>query len=209
MLEARPERTRRHRHRVALGLRGYHRGPRRRIAADSQTPSRSRRKQSTPLSATGAQWLAAASGDRGRVSGLQLPVARRKWGAAPVRVGLTFLLPRHAPRGSQDPRRFRPGRGASPIGATVACGLHFPGSRQGGKRESASGRVRAAELRARSDGLPLNLLPPVAASRPSVAPASLAPAFLLGQISRSRSRAPARPQRGEPGGLQVPAGPAP
>lgn len=65
-----------------------------------------------------------------------------------------------------------------------------------------SGRARAGESGPRncglaSAGLPLNLLPLLASSRPSVAPAALAPA-ILGQISRSRSRAPARPQRGEP-----------
>lgn len=122
-------------------------------------------------------------------------MARRKWGVARVRVGLTLLLPRHTLRGSQDPRRFR-----------LRC---FAYRRHRGLWTSLSGLLArwkagagAGESGPRncglaSAGLPLNLLPPLASSRPSVAPAALAPA-ILGQISRSRSRAPARPQRGEP-----------
>lgn len=47
--------------------------------------------------------------------------------------GLSFLPPKHAPRGGQDPHRLLPERGASPA-AAVACGLRYPSSRQGGKR---------------------------------------------------------------------------
>lgn len=95
--------------RGALELRGHRRGCQRRVAADSQSPSRLRRKQSTPLSATGAcagygaQEPANACGARLVASELQPPrgpgVARGKRGAAPARRGLTFFPPRAHPRG--------------------------------------------------------------------------------------------------------------
>lgn len=82
----------------------------------------------------------------------------------------TFLAHRVRPKVKPNPHWRLPGRDASPT-TTVACGLRFLGSRQGGKRTSRSAGCGRASASSRTEGsgsagLPLIPPPTLAVPRP-------------------------------------------
>lgn len=119
-----------------------------------------------------------------------------------------FLRSRVRLEGRPDLHRLLRGRGPS-LATAVACGLRFLGSPQGGKRTSrSSGRGRAGPG-PRTDGSGSarpSLVPPPPLAAPRPPPHRVR---VPARVSDSRSRVPPWPQRGAPGGLQIPAGPAP